>query len=97
MDLIDARIQEYELIRGSLAHIDTSAKIYLFGSRLDVSKKDGDIDLLITSSKVSKSDVRKLRMAFYQNFGEHKMDILIDDGKIDSPFLAKVREQAIEL
>ncbi|AMK78693.1 MULTISPECIES: nucleotidyltransferase domain-containing protein [Methylomonas] len=89
--------EKINTLKLSLAHIDTSAKIFLFGSRLDDTKKGDDIDLLITSSKVSKSDVRKLRMAFYQNFGEQKMDILIDDGKMNSPFLAKVREQAIEL
>ncbi|OAI07552.1 nucleotidyltransferase domain-containing protein [Methylomonas methanica] len=89
--------EQINTLKFSLAQIDTSAKIYLFGSRLDDSKKGGDIDLLITSSKVSKSDVRKLRMDFYQNFGEQKMDILIDDGKMNSPFLTKVREQAIEL
>lgn len=88
---------QIHLLKHSLSQLDTMARIFLFGSRLDDSKKGGDIDLLIISKKLDKSDIRKLRMDFCQQFGEQKMDIIIDDDRQNSPFITKIREQAVEL
>ena len=66
--------EQINVLKDSLKRLDALAKLYLFGSRLDDSKKGGDIDLLIKSKKLNRADIRKLRMDFYRHFGEQKMD-----------------------
>lgn len=88
---------EISVLKDSLKRTDPSARLYLFGSRLDDAKKGGDIDLLIKSKSLKKTDARRLRMDFYQHFGEQKMDILVDDDEKNNPFLAKIWQQAAEL
>ena len=39
--------QEKKIIKSVIAEIFGEAKVYLFGSRLDESKKGGDIDLFV--------------------------------------------------
>ena len=41
---------EIEAISESIKDLDRDAKIYLFGSRIDDSRRGGDIDLLIPES-----------------------------------------------
>ncbi len=89
--------EHIEVLKNSLKSLDPAAHIYLFGSRTDDSKKGGDIDLLIRSKKLKKSDIRKLRLDFYQKFGEQKIDIILDDGQQNSAFIDKIKQHAIEL
>ncbi len=89
--------EQIALLKKALYDLDKTARLYLFGSRVDNTKKGGDIDLLIRSEKLGKSDIRKIRMAFYQQFGEQKLDILLDNGKQHNPFIDKIKQQAVEL
>jgi predicted nucleotidyltransferase len=89
--------EQINVLKDGLKQLDAMARVYLFGSRVDDSKKGGDIDLLIKSEKLSRADIRKLRMDFYRHFGEQKIDVLLDDGKQSDAFFAKIREKAIEL
>ena len=76
---------EKETICLSIHEKDSEAKIYLFGSRADDSKKGGDIDLLIISQKITDKDVRKIRWNIIDKIGEQKIDIvLVND--ISKPF-----------
>jgi len=53
------------------------SRIYLFGSRVDDKKKGGDIDLLILSNSLLKQkNKRDIKIAFYKNFGEQKIDLV---------------------
>lgn len=60
-------------------------KVYIFGSRLDDTKRGGDIDIYIQAT-VS-GDVLDLKIEYLQalekELGEQKIDVLIDDGKSD--------------
>jgi hypothetical protein len=38
-----------------------------------------------------------LRLAFFREFGEQKLDILIDDGSLRTPFVRHIFPQATEL
>jgi uncharacterized protein len=68
---------EQNSIRQCVAEKDPNAKIYLFGSRADDSKRGGDIDLLILSNKVSVSDKIDIKLALFDRIGERKIDIVI--------------------
>ena len=45
------RLKDFEIraIKEAVRSMDSKAKVYLFGSRVDDTKKGGDIDLLIIS------------------------------------------------
>lgn len=47
---------ETEVIKRTVRDFDKNAQIYLFGSRVDDSKKGGDIDLLIMSKKLTNTE-----------------------------------------
>jgi predicted nucleotidyltransferase len=89
--------KEIETLKRSLKDLDKDARIYLFGSRADDKKKGGDIDLLIISQKLDKKSIRSLKHKFFENFGEQKLDIIIDDGKLKDPFAKKVYQEAVVL
>lgn len=61
---------------------EPSATIRLFGSRVDDSKKGGDIDLLIETSLADPAAIARAQIQFvsrvYRDLGEQKLDILID-------------------
>ena len=88
---------EIDILKSELFAISKSAKLYLFGSRTDDQAKGGDIDLLIVSNKVSKKDIRSLRLEFFKHFGEQKIDIVLDDGSFQNPFTKHIIQKAIRL
>ncbi|MES2199423.1 MAG: nucleotidyltransferase domain-containing protein [Chlamydiota bacterium] len=67
------------LIRATRQAFGSSARIWLFGSRVDDNKKGGDIDLYIETDKESGLVAAKLGMlgAIWSTFGEQKIDILV--------------------
>jgi predicted nucleotidyltransferase len=77
---------EIESIKRIVAKHDPSAKIYLYGSRIDNDKKGGDIDLLIISNKITSTLKRKIRLELYEDIGEQKIDIIISENII-KPFV----------
>jgi len=90
-------VNEITLLKEKLALLSREAKLYLFGSRVDDSKRGGDIDLLVVSQKVTKKDLRKLRVAFFKIFGEQKLDIILDDGTFTNPFHKMISDKAVLL
>ena len=94
MRLLD---KEISLLKNSLASISNEAKLYLFGSRIDDTKKGGDIDLLVVSDKLTKKDLRLLRIEFFKEFGEQKIDIILDNGSFKNPFNKLIFQKAILL
>ena len=88
---------EVALLKEKLASLSKEAKLYLFGSRADDTKKGGDIDLLVVSEKLAKRDLRHLRLAFFKVFGEQKIDILLDDGSFKKPFHKMISQKAVLL
>jgi len=89
--------EEVRVLKETLKNLSSSAKIYLFGSRVDDNKRGGDIDLLIISKDFTKKHLRKLRIEFFKNFGEQKLDIIVDDGQMRDPFVAMIYKKAIKL
>lgn len=89
--------EEIEVLKNKLYSLSSTAKIYLFGSRVDDAKKGGDIDLLVVSDKLSKKDLRLLRVDFIKEFGEQKIDIILDDGSFTSIFNKLIFKKAVLL
>jgi predicted nucleotidyltransferase len=93
------RLEQEQIIvlKQKLKSLCSNAKLYLFGSRVDNTKRGGDIDLLVVSDSLNKKDLRVLRLEFFKHFGEQKLDIILDDGKFRNPFSKLVIKKAILL
>ncbi len=50
---------EIEIIKNTIKKYDPDAKIIIFGSRADLSKRGGDIDILVVSKKIDYNVRRK--------------------------------------
>ena len=58
----------------------TDVKVYLFGSRVDDSRRGGDIDLLVRTTSEKKGILDRVRMAarIKSLIGDQKIDIIGD-------------------
>jgi hypothetical protein len=79
------RLNEYQrrvLKEATAACFEPSATIRLFGSRVDDTKRGGDIDLLIETSLTDPAQIASAHIHFvsrlYRDMGEQKVDVLID-------------------
>ena len=89
--------EQVDVLKNRLKSLSTSAKLYLFGSRVDDDARGGDIDLLVISDKLSKTDLRLLRIEFFKYFGEQKLDIVLDNGELKNPFVQHIFPKAVLL
>jgi predicted nucleotidyltransferase len=90
-------IQQHS-IRESVERFLPGAKIMLYGSRADDSKRGGDIDLLVlTKDKFERSVQYKILAALYQRIGEQKIDLLIENPDKLSDFAQLISADAIPL
>ena len=96
---IPVRLSSAEIknLKESVFSADPYAAIYLFGSRMDMTKRGGDIDILIISQNIKKSDLTDIRWNFFEEFGEQKMDIVTDDGSVQTPFVEMVFPKAVKI
>ena len=87
---------EHEAIVTAVKAADPDAHVYLFGSRVDDTKKGGDIDLLVFSQRLGLEDKLRIRARLQEIMGEQKIDIVI---ALDAtkPFVKLALSQGIEL
>ena len=73
------RITEHEKIAiiEAVKTIDGDAKIWLFGSRADDSKKGGDIDIGVLSLKINVMEEIKIKQKIYDEIGEQRIDLVV--------------------
>ncbi len=88
--------EEISHIKSTIREFDPEARIYLFGSRVDDTKKGGDIDLLIFSETLTERDKRRIRLRLYDKLGEQKIDILIARD-LSKPFVRLAYAEGVEL
>lgn len=97
---------EREGIRVAVAKASEEAgaawhSIVLFGSRVDLRRRGGDIDLLVTLESSPPVDVyrfmQRLRIALEDRLGEQHIDCVVDDGNGDGVFPTLVREKGVVL
>jgi len=89
--------EQIDLLKTKLKELSSEAKLYLFGSRVDDSKRGGDIDLLVLSDTLTAKDMRVLRVEFFKYFGEQKLDIVLDTKELQTPFAKHILPKAVEL
>ncbi|MFI5201634.1 MAG: nucleotidyltransferase domain-containing protein [Candidatus Kapaibacterium sp.] len=73
------RLTEFERksIRDTVRQFLPNANVYLYGSRVDDSKRGGDIDLMIVDKEpVPRKTVGEIRWKLWEILGEQKIDIL---------------------
>lgn len=88
---------ERETLKIAVQTLDENAQVFLFGSRVDDSKKGGDIDVLIFSTHLTKPLLRKVKREFCDRFGEQKIDLILDSGELETPFVRMIFPTAIPL
>ena len=68
---------ERKIIKEIISKIDSEAKIYLFGSRVDDAKRGGDIDLLVFSKVIAQKERRSIRVELLKLLGDQKIDLVV--------------------
>lgn len=87
---------EQAAILSIVKHLDSNASVYLFGSRVDDTKKGGDIDLLVMSDRLTSDDKRAIKMRLYELIGEQKIDIVLAANDSD-PFVKLALATGVKL
>ncbi|MBL0687803.1 MAG: nucleotidyltransferase domain-containing protein [Sulfurospirillum sp.] len=97
------RLTQYEIvsIKKTFLEVFKHGSIYLFGSRVDDTKKGGDIDLFIVLNyKLSIDNIldkrKKFKISLYDKIGEQKIDVIIAKDKT-RPIEQEVRRTWVEL
>ena len=91
-------IEKIDNLKNSIISILPHSKIYLFGSRVDNSKKGGDIDILILGERrLNFREKAKIERTFFEKFGEQKLDLISFEYNSNNAFKEVILEEAIRL
>jgi len=92
------RLKDSELtaIVSTIKSLDKNADVFLFGSRVDDTKKGGDIDLLLMSKSLTRDDKMTIKIKLYELIGEQKIDIVLAADDSD-PFVKLALESGVKL
>jgi len=90
--------KEIEAIKTNFEKFFDEGVLYLFGSRVDDTRKGGDIDLYITTQNRENLVEKKIEFSasLQREIGEQKIDIVLDYG--DNRLIdKKAKEQGVVL
>ncbi len=87
---------EISIIKSSIHLFDGTAKVYLFGSRVDDKLKGGDIDILVLSEKINQADSYLIKAKIFESLEEQKIDLVIKEN-IDDSFSKRIFNTRIVL
>lgn len=87
---------EIKKIKDVIYEYDKDAGIYIFGSRADLNKKGGDLDILVISKIIVPIQRRFIKINMYKALGEQKIDLIVREG-INSPFLKMAIQTGVKL
>jgi len=88
--------REKQVLIEAVLKFDSSALIWLFGSRADNSKRGGDIDIAVLSDKIHIKEKMQLKRVIYNELGEQKIDLVVSaDG--NEPFFRLAIEKGIRI
>ena len=83
---------EREAIVNAITAYDPEARVWLFGSRMDDSKKGGDIDIGILSGKIDFMKKLGIKIDICGKIGEQKIDLVVSKTGEDKFFKYAVKE-----
>ncbi len=90
--------QKATLLKSLINAYLPKSKVYLFGSRVDDSKKGGDIDILILSDReLTRKERSSIEFSFFKRFGEQKLDLVSYSFDEESSFKDVALEEAVAL
>ena len=89
--------EEIEKMKSIIKKYDPNSKIILFGSRTDLSKKGGDIDLLVISKKIDFRKRREILVDLQLALGERKIDLIITDNPEKTEFTKITYKYGVEI
>lgn len=72
--------EELKYIKDAIKKYDNNSEIYIFGSRLDDSKKGGDIDIMVVSTVIDFEKVLDIKLELYEKLGFRKIDLIVSKG-----------------
>ncbi|RME65914.1 MAG: nucleotidyltransferase domain-containing protein [Nitrospirae bacterium] len=89
---------EVATIKKIILSFDREAKVVLFGSRAEVDKKGGDIDLLVISERIDNSTKRLIKAEFLTHLGDRKIDLVVTKKNgLDKPFVKLALKKGVEI
>ena len=68
---------EQTAICETVREFDSSARVFVFGSRIDEMEKGGDIDLFILSKPLPLLQQIRLKLRLYDRLREQKIDLIV--------------------
>ena len=90
--------QYAEFFKAEAAALRSGAGVYLFGSRKDMARKGGDVDILVLSTpKLNWEEAAHIRRRFWEQFGFQKLDLVCFSPEDRSAFKDLVMLDAIRL
>jgi predicted nucleotidyltransferase len=78
--------EERHAIVEAVRERDPSARVVLFGSRVDDRKRGGDIDILIVSDRITRDSLDDIQERVFERIEEQKLDLVLSGASIDDPF-----------
>lgn len=76
-----------------------SSNIWIFGSRADIKKRGGDIDIYLETDKhedILQSKIVFLR-EFEKKFGEQKVDLIVNNHTSSKPIFDRAKKEGIKI
>lgn len=89
---------ERRVIGEAIRQRDASAKVYLFGSRVDDQRVGGDIDILVLSDRIDFRDQLSIRRDILDAIGWQKLDLIVDQEERPRRAISRIAlETGVEL
>lgn len=92
--------QQIETIRRAAEKaFGRNTRVLLFGSRVDDSKRGGDIDLLVRPEQTDQTLTRKIRFLglLERQLGERKIDVIVESPNDPRPIVQIAQATGVEL
>lgn len=87
--------EEKRAIIEAVAKFDEEASIYLFGSRVDDTKRGGDIDILVISDKIDKGSLYLIEEEIFKRIEEQRIDFVLTGTNLNNQFAKMILKKGV--
>lgn len=89
--------QQQDILQATRQNFGTDARVWLFGSRVDDTRRGGDVDLYVeTEQRISPMSVLRCKMVIEERLDLH-VDLVVNDHVKDEPIYHIAKQQGILL